>query len=212
MAVGEDVIGKFTWLLDEVEVEGVARNVAGDAFDIEPDANYRHIISYLRGNNPLPWADITSPGLLHCEDYVLGASDINRNDSWRLQSKPNEPYQVQLPTGGTRDLVPGDRVRVVGRWVIDHHPEYCDPAALKPPLAVTATQPFRCRIRGALVVGMCHAEFHPFAWDDIRLVEEPAPTGTLADSVTRGPHSRRAILEELLLESTRRSSWPCLYR
>lgn len=70
MAVGEFVPTKFLWLLDMVEVVGIAMHIDGDDFDIEPDPNYRHLISYIRGNNPLPWQQLGSPGVLHCETYV----------------------------------------------------------------------------------------------------------------------------------------------
>jgi len=173
MAVGEIVTTKFIWLLDEVEIVGVVHNIEGDSFDVEPDFNYRHVISYMRGNNPLPWLSVTTPGLLHCETYVIDPSRINRTDPWRLPTKPDQPFKVKLQQGGTRDLVEGDHVRVVGRWVIDHHPEFCSkPETLDPP------EPTRCRDRGWLRVGQCHAEFHPFAWDDISLAEELPPTGT----------------------------------
>src|SRR2546425_2837912 len=173
--VGEIVTTKFIWLLDEVEILGVVHNIEGDSFDIEPDSNYRHLISYMRGNNPLPWLSITAPGLLHCETYVLTSSSIDRTDPWRLPTKPDGPFKAKFQEGGTRDLAEGDHVRVVGRWVIDHHPEFCsDPEKFDPP------EPSRCRDRGWLRVGICHAELHPFAWDDISIVEEPPPTGTRA--------------------------------
>lgn len=58
---------------------------------------------------------------------------------------------------------------------MDHHPEYCDPTKLSPPLPVTDTQPFRCHDRGWLRVGISHVELHPFLWNDIRLVDPPSP-------------------------------------
>ncbi len=182
MAVGEIITTKWIWLLDEVEIVGIVHNIEEDEFDIQPEPNYFHLISNMRGNMPLPWLGVNSPlpGLLHCETYVLDPSRINRADPWRLPTKPgDQPFRVKLPAGGDRDIAQGDRVRVVGRWVIDHHPEYCDPTKLSIP--VSPDHAFRCRTLGPLGelrVGMCHAELHPFAWDDIRLVEDAPPTGT----------------------------------
>jgi hypothetical protein len=61
----------------------------------------------------------------------------------------------------------GDHVRVVGRWVIDHHPEYC-----KESWAQDNGRP--CHRRGWLLIGLPHIELHPFRWDEITLVREPA--------------------------------------
>jgi len=170
MAVGEFVPTKFLWLLDMVEVVGTARNIAGDDFDVVPDSNYQHLISYMRGNNPLPWQGLGSPGALHCETYVPGPGAVNREVSWPIPGKPEQPFEVILPDGSSRELADGDHVRVVGRWVIDHHPEYCiTPTGFVPP------EPSRCRDRGWLRVGICHVELHPLLWNDIRLVSPPGP-------------------------------------
>lgn len=193
MVVGARIPSKFYCYLTNVEVVGLVHNVTEASFDIEPDANYRHLISYMRGNNPLPWLSQTSPGLLHCEDYVPDPSQVwGETFSWSLPSKPSGLYQVKLPGGGTRDLRAGDRVRVVGNWVVDHHPEYCSrPETFNPP------EPSRCRNRGWLRVGIVHAELHPFKWDDIRLVEEPPPTGTRSLTLSLAA----AIYEEQYLGS-----------
>jgi len=158
MTVGQEV-KKFTWLLDNVEVKGIVRaNLlpdgaevgTGDSFDIEPDENYRHLISYVPGSGQ--W--------VHCETYPLDPSSINRAEPWSLPKKIEQaPFVVRDPaTGWQVPLKVGDHVRVVGRWVIDHHPENC----------VTRT-------RGRLKVGCAHVEFHPFRWDDIRLVKDVNP-------------------------------------
>jgi hypothetical protein len=170
MAVGEFVTGKFTWLLDGVEIVGVVEVVEDDDVGIEPLPNYRHLIGYFRGNNPLLWSSSGTPGRMHCETYPLDPTSINRDQPWPLQQKPaGQPFQVKTRTG-TRDLRVGDTVALVGRWVIDHHPEYCD-------LSTKFTPPelSRCHARGWLRVGPTHTELHPFRWDDIRLVEPLAP-------------------------------------
>jgi hypothetical protein len=161
MAVGEYVKTKFTWLLDDVEVVGVARSWDGDSFDVELDANYAHLIATSRGNNPLPWKPNGTAPALHLETYVPEADRVNHDNAYPIQGKPDgQNFVVKLPDGSTRDLTDGDRVRVRGRWVIDHHPEFCDNFG-------------RCHYRGWLKVGQVHMELHPFRWDDIRLEVDP---------------------------------------
>jgi len=181
VASGEYVPTKFVWLLDQVELDGVVSTVGikadgspDDDFDIVPDPNYRHLISYFRGNNPLPWQSTGRPAAMHLETYPLGFGSINRNVPWSLETKPDaEPFQVRRRDGTTRDLQVGDHVRVTGRWVIDHHPEFCSwPSGFTPP------EPDRCRRRGLLRVGQTHTELHPFDWRNITLVEPPGPYGT----------------------------------
>jgi hypothetical protein len=147
----------------------------GDDLDILPDPNYRHLISYLRGNNPLPWQSTSQPGVMHLETYPLDFRSINHTVPWSLDRKPDgQPFQVRLRNGTTRDLQAGDHVRVTGWWVIDHHPEYCQmPSRFTPP------EPERCRNRGWLRVGQTHTELHPFDWQNIALVEPPAPYETV---------------------------------
>jgi hypothetical protein len=173
MAVGEIVPGKFIWLLDDVEAVGTVMNLnsTGDDFDLLLDEGYRHLISYFRGNNPLPWRSTGDPGLLHIETYPPDPTLINRSTFWRLPQKPGQPFRVRTTTG-IRDLQDGDHVRIVGRWVIDHHPEYCQeiPPTLNPP------EKDRCVHRGLLLVGNVHTELHPFYWDQIDLVESLAPS------------------------------------
>jgi hypothetical protein len=164
MTVGQQVT-KFTWLLDNVEVKGTVKSWDNgnrlpdgaevgtrDSFDVEPDENYRHLVSYVPGYGP--W--------VQCETYPLdpNVEAINRVEPWFLPKKPG-PFVVQdrdPTTGEPMPLKVGDHVRVVGRWVIDHHPEYC----------VTRT-------RGWLKVGCVHVEFHPFRWDNITLVKDRDP-------------------------------------
>src|SRR3712207_6730258 len=92
MWVGEKV-EKFTWMMDNVEIQGRVRQagsngqslpdgvVVGDVpdFSIEPDPNYRHLVSFMRGNKPLIWynkADNPSLMVMHCETYPLPADQI----------------------------------------------------------------------------------------------------------------------------------------
>ncbi|SEH03920.1 hypothetical protein SAMN05444920_14812 [Nonomuraea solani] len=178
MAVGEYVPNKFIWLLDNVELVGTVYAIAstedgghGDDFAVLPDPNYRHLIHYFRGNNPLPWASETEPGVMHLETYPLDFSAINRYERWVPPQKPDgQRFQVQADDGTSRDLQVGDHVRVTGRWVIDHHPEYCSLPAIRIP-----PESSRCRSRGWLRVGQTHTELHPFDWQDIRLVGSPSP-------------------------------------
>lgn len=178
--VGEFVSHKFTWLLDNVEVIGIVHNIGGDSIDIIPDANYKHLILYMRGNNPLPWFSKGTPGVLHLETYPLSSSDINRSAPWSLPKKPDDvQFQVKRRDGTSQPLNVGDRIRVVGRWVIDHHPEKCfDPEKFTPP------EPARCRSLGLLRVGQVHMELHPFQWDNIQLIEPATSTDVVSTVVS----------------------------
>ncbi len=189
MAVGEYVRRKFTWLLGDVELVGIVHYIGDDDFAIIPDPNYEHLTRYFRGNQPLPWSAQGEPGVMHLETYPIDIiSDpqrsnggINRDDFWAshgdrlwgLPQKPSgEPFVVTDRTGASRDLQVGDRVRVTGRWVIDHHPEFCSS------VGDMKVVPPRCRWVGALglqKVGQTHTEFHPFDWKNIRLVEPLKP-------------------------------------
>jgi hypothetical protein len=174
MAVGEYVPTKFVWLLDNVEAVGTIYKIGDDDLDIIPDPNYQHLIGYFRGNNPLPWEPTGAPGLLHCETYdelyKPEHGGINRRDPWPLPQKPDgAPFEVLLPGGSCRPLKVGDHVRVAGRWVIDHHPEYCS----QPKDLFAEAE--RCRYRGWLKVGQTHTELHPFDWQTITLVEPLRP-------------------------------------
>jgi hypothetical protein len=162
MTVGQQVT-KFTWLLDNVEVKGIVKSWDNgnrlpdgaevgtrDSFDVEPDENYRHLVSYVPGFGP--W--------VQCETYPLdpNVDAINRVEPWFLPKKP-DTFVVRDPTTGQQPpLKVGDHVRFVGRWVIDHHPENCF-----------------TRMRGWLKVGCVHVEFHPFRWDNISLVKDRNP-------------------------------------
>jgi MIR domain len=201
MVAGEIVTDKWTWLLDNVEAVGVVRAIddfhtsadpdfvkgGGDTFGITPDPNYRHLIRYMRGNNPLPWSRSDSPGLLHCETYPLAPADpaalINRHEPWSLPRKPVEPFAVKLRDGSSRPLQLGDRIKVVGRWVIDHHPEKCDEATAFGERSRCRSEfdPFAIPPR-VLRIGQTHVELHPFRWDDIQLVE-PLRPGDVASVV-----------------------------
>jgi hypothetical protein len=224
MVVGPKVARKFTWLLDEVEVKGIVRDIGSDDIGLEPDDNYKHLISLLPGNNPLHWHPRGFPGCIHCETYP----EIETNERGGINKEPFPPWLkrdgtplykkgadpadphnrnkdtpepftikgvIDPNTGKPRELKLDDHIRVVGRWVLDHHPEYCDGY----PKVVPCDQPhdytstgggaprkticwrynfrsgFRCRERGLLRVGFPHAELHPFRWDEITLVNDKKP-------------------------------------
>jgi hypothetical protein len=142
MVVGQSVKNKFTWLLDNVEVKGIVREISaqplGDDYALEPDPNYRHLISYFPGINPLMWENSDFPGCIHCETYPIEEKNESSNrDSapWlerdRTTLKPRKPKDVSFTvfnslTGQRKDLDMGDHVCIESRWVIDHHPEYCE--------------------------------------------------------------------------------------
>jgi len=72
-------------------------------------------------------------------------------------------------TGVARPLQVGDHIRVIGRWVLDHHPEWCDNSkTMSPP------EPSRCSFAGPLKAGATHAELHPIRWNQIELVGSTA--------------------------------------
>lgn len=160
MAVGEQV-RKWTWLLDNVEVRGIVKSdplpdgddIGGDDFfDIVVDKNYRHLVAYAPG----------SKGKMHCETYTYNitenSSAINRVEPYPIPSKGGDPFIVLDPsTGQRRNLQVGDHVRVIGRWVIENgHP----------------VDRFG---RGFYNVGSVYMEFHPFRWDDLRLITSLNP-------------------------------------
>jgi len=138
-AVGQQVQHKWTWLMDNVEVKGIVRWIdpkdttvepptEAGGFGVEPDPNYRHLIDVMPGNNPLLFQPPGSIGTLFLETYPLEQGNVNRHEHWNLPRKPDDiPFEIMNPaTGVKRPLAVGDHVRVVGRWVIDHHPEWCD--------------------------------------------------------------------------------------
>src|SRR4051812_46890230 len=98
------LVKKFTWLLDNVEVKGIVRSIEADSFAIEPDANYGYLIALMSGNNPLPWASTSTPGRIHCETYPLGdptVGEINRAEPWFLPRKNDDvPFAVRHPATG----------------------------------------------------------------------------------------------------------------
>jgi len=59
----------------------------------------------------------------------------------------------------------GDHIRVVGRWVIDHHRRIATPDD------VHSARTVEVRSRGLLKIGPAHAELHPIRWNDIQLVD-----------------------------------------
>lgn len=199
MAAGEKLT-KWTWMLDNVEVRGIVRIAvnfrrfvedagidgdpapdgtpvgAGDGFDLELDANYRHIVSSSRGNNPL-FSYLEVPiGCIHVEAYAHGITDnpdqINRVEPFPLPDKPGEDFMVLDPdTGALAPLKTGDHVRLVGRWLVENqHENFC-----------------WTRKRGLLKVGCVWMELHPFIWrsdmpDAIRLVK-PLPAAAAAQEI-----------------------------
>jgi hypothetical protein len=186
MGVGPHLSNKFTWLCDEVEVKGVVLGLqtpdgeplpapmasgqaigANDHFEIVPDANYKHLVSYVSGSN-YPRGGPSRNGVIHCETYIQNSGAVNYQPPWRLGAgKGADAFTVHDPrTSQTRELRVGDHVRVVGRWLIENgHAKY------------------RYR-RGALEVGYVFVEFHPFDWAHMDLVVDPAPDGTVTEMVT----------------------------
>lgn len=76
-------LSKWTWLMEDVTVRGIVRDAVdpndhrepkqigaelggADAFDLEVDPNYRHLIA-ISGNNPTPFR--SPPGCIHVEGY-----------------------------------------------------------------------------------------------------------------------------------------------
>jgi hypothetical protein len=184
------LVDKFTWLLDNVEVKGIVRwidpvdanGTQPDQFGIQPDSNYQHLISIMPGNNPLLYQTMNSIGTLVCETYPL-VGGINRSDPWHLPKKPgDQPFRVIANRGRgetARPMAVGDHVRVIGRLVIDHHPEWCDKPGVHP-----AGEPSRCHSRGWLKVGPAHMELHPIRWDDIQLVTDVPPSERVSEIVS----------------------------
>jgi len=156
---------KFTWLMDEVEVQGHVRLTLddgtavangtevgiGDFFDVAPDSNYTHLVATVAGSN----------GLVHCETYPQDPEVLNRWDHWALPKKPDsQKFIVEHPKTGQRaPLRVGDHVRLVGRWVIENgHP---------------LNQ--QTHLPSGVRTGDVFIEFHPFHWDSIQLVVPPDP-------------------------------------
>lgn len=228
--LGQKVEHKFTWLMENVEVKGIVRWIdpkntcveppkpptEPDELGLEPDPNYRHLIGVMPGNNPLQFESPGSPGVLLLETYPLEDSAINLHRHWSLPKKPeNLPFEVIInpATGENRPLAVGDHIRVVGRWVIDHHPEWCDICSLPPPsngcdpgptspkwCTTVNPKPFRCRnlLGGIFRTGLAHVELHPFRWDDIQLVD---PKAELARNAAFETLSLAAPLHEELFLS-----------
>ena len=166
MTVGEFVPTKQIWLLDNVEIIGTVHRIGPDDIGLIPDPGYANLIQWMTGNSPFAWEPLGTPAMMHLETYPLGVDEVNRDEPWSLPKKPDgQAFQV-----GGRDLQVGDHIRVSGRWVIDHHPDF----SLKFPPDMFGEPP-RSRMRGLLCVGKTHAELHPFAWDAIQLFEAPKP-------------------------------------
>ena len=179
---------KWVWLMDNVEVRGTVTMVhdndpngtsfpAGsdvlddelsihptngdcDFFDLIPDRGYEHLTGSLPG----------SLGVIHCETYTDGITSdptlINRLAPFPKGKPPADvagggpptKFQVlDLATGNTRNLRVGDHVRLVGRWVID------------------LSHPGSRKKIGNTDVGDVFVEFHPFFWQDIRLLDTWKP-------------------------------------
>lgn len=186
MAVSQWV-RKFAWLLDEVEVRGIAVDAerqkdpgedigTGDAFDIKVDRNYEHLVKYVPA----------SGGYIHCETYPLRnpyAADwvINRQKSWPLNKKgQSDSFMVKDPrTGAQRPLRVGDHIRVVGRWIIENG------------------HPYNLRSRGWLQVGDAFVEFHPFDWENISLVVPPNLLATYQETISIAAPMYKSIYDFL---------------
>src|SRR5215211_7525259 len=173
-------VKKWIYLLDNVEAicypyPDPEYGFSGDSFQLwvnyasqNSTSNYRHLAVYLRGSH----------GYIQCETYVDGPTNnramINRVEPWPIpphqgQKPIGEPFSVVDPnTGIRRNLRTGDKVRLKGRWVVEHHhwrDEY-----------FTAD--------GPAFVGYNFVEFHPFDWHNIELVVAPPPTGTWVETVS----------------------------
>ncbi len=192
MAVGPK-LSKWTWMMDNVEVRGVVR-LDGlpdgtelpmeeddgnwkerDAFNLELDPNYRHMVALMRGNNPTVPAGGPS-GSIHVEAYSHSFDDpamINRAEPFALPDKPvNQKFEVRVDQAGNRrPLRVGDHVRLFGRWVIENqHENYCWTRKFG-----LAQLPDSLRLK----VGCVWAELHPFHWQSVELVESLDPGKTV---------------------------------
>lgn len=169
MAVGQ-LVKKFTWLLDNVEVKGTVKHIdltahpngepigTGDGFIVVPDDNYKHLVSFVPGFGAHVQCETK---LEEGGGLTTDPNTINRLEPWPLGTKPGDKeFEVfNSSTNQPQPLKIGDHIRVVGRWVIDHHPETC----------ITRT-------RGWLKIGCVWVEFHPFQWDSITLVADLKPS------------------------------------
>lgn len=187
------MIHKQTWLLDRVELQGTLRELGKSPTDhvgtsadlyIEPDPGYEHLASVLGacrrcvgtkdGRRPLFAMLPTNQSSLKCEAYSFDPAErhINRDVPWwgKPDKDPNDGKDVlvSLADGsGQRELRHGDRVRLLGRWTIDTHPEACE-----------------TQYPGIYVVGAGHPELHPYDWEHIVLVSDPQPGDTVAKTLS----------------------------
>jgi hypothetical protein len=84
----DQFVTKQTWLLDDVEVEGIVRHHeladgaevgTGDMFGLRPDDNYKHLTSLFPASQQFG---------IWCETYLLPPDHVNRVEPWPLETKP----------------------------------------------------------------------------------------------------------------------------
>ncbi|MEK7996181.1 MAG: choice-of-anchor D domain-containing protein [Planctomycetota bacterium] len=174
MAVGQEV-RKFVWLLDGVEVKGTVKTregtrdkpgallpegayIYGDSFQIEPDDNYKHLVSDLPG----------SAGVIHVETYPLKPETINRSDKWDLEQRADGELPFKVCDGSRHvSLQQGHRIRVTkGWWVIENGH-----------LVNTS-------MRGWLKIGYVFPELHPFDYKHIELIPQRHPSDVEEETVS----------------------------
>lgn len=151
---------KWTWLLDNVEVTGVVAaadpaepdgTIAGDNFNVVLDSNHTHMVA----TNP------GSRGVLHCETYrenFDNPSYINRAVPWKWSPSKTlgQKFVVRDPATNTwRNLVVGDHIRLLGRWIIENGHPWGGGGFL-------------------VYYGYVFMELHPFDWTTMKLVR-PSP-------------------------------------
>lgn len=185
-------LSKWTWLMEDVTVRGIVRDAVdpndhrepkqigaelggADAFDLEVDPNYRHLIA-ISGNNPTPFR--SPPGCIHVEGYHHDFDNpdwINRvAPSYYPEERKEEWFKVD-----GRNLAVGDRIEVAGRWIIENqHENFCWRGS-------AITKFFRNWSRenppSPLLVtnyGCVWTELHPFKWKEIKSVRRLPATGT----------------------------------
>jgi hypothetical protein len=135
------------------------------------------LISSFPGNHPLRWFEIGFPGCIHCETYP--EIDTNKTPYPPFLERDNitpyirKPDDKQFYVNNRYEIImqKGDHIKVIGRWVIDHHPEYCNGGRDK-------NLSHKCRDRGFLRVGPVHTELHPIRWKEIEIVTDISPTET----------------------------------
>ena len=154
------MVRKWTWLLDDVEVTGVVAaadpaepdgTIVGDNFNVVLSSNHTHMVA----TNP------GSRGVLHCETYrenFDNPSYINHAVPWKWSptKRWGQKFVVRDPATNTwRDLVVGDHIRLLGRWIIENGHPWGGGGFL-------------------VYYGYVFMELHPFDWTTMELLR-PSP-------------------------------------